>query len=58
VECDPKGVAPQVARCSAANVRRYPTWVIGGQRYEGVMPLDELAKASAFTGPTGPSSRR
>jgi hypothetical protein len=41
-----------VARCSAAGVRRYPTWVIGGSRHEGVMSLDDLAKASGFTPPS------
>jgi len=29
-------------------VRRYPTWVIGDQRFEGVMALDDLARASKF----------
>jgi hypothetical protein len=32
-------------------VRRYPTWVIKGSRYEGVLTLEELAKASGFTPP-------
>jgi hypothetical protein len=50
VECDPKGVASQPARCGAAGVRKYPTWIIGGTRYEGVMALDELAQASRFAG--------
>jgi len=30
-------------------VRRYPTWTIAGQRYEGVLSLAELAEASRFT---------
>jgi hypothetical protein len=29
-------------------VRRYPTWLVGGRRYEGVLTLDELARASSF----------
>ena len=29
-------------------MRAYPTWVIGGQVYEGVMSLDKLAELSKF----------
>jgi hypothetical protein len=29
-------------------VRSYPTWVIGGQKYEGVMSLERLAELSKF----------
>jgi hypothetical protein len=29
-------------------VRAYPTWIIGGQKYEGVMSLDRLAELSQF----------
>ncbi|MDP2703112.1 MAG: hypothetical protein Q8P98_13685 [Candidatus Rokubacteria bacterium] len=29
-------------------VHAYPTWVIGGQKYEGVMSLDKLAELSKF----------
>jgi hypothetical protein len=51
VECDPKGVAPQPARCNQAGIRKYPTWIIRGARYEGLIPLDELARASGFEAP-------
>ncbi|MBI4246498.1 MAG: hypothetical protein HY728_10210 [Candidatus Rokubacteria bacterium] len=37
-------------RCAEAGVRRYPTWVVGGRRLEGVLTLDELAAASGFPG--------
>ena len=50
VECDPRGIMPDPARCERANVRRYPTWIIAGQRYEGVMTLEELAQASRWEG--------
>jgi len=33
-------------------VRAYPTWIVGGERYEGVLTLDRLAEASRFAGPT------
>jgi hypothetical protein len=29
-------------------VRKYPTWIIAGKRYEGLMTLAELASASGF----------
>ncbi len=50
IECDPKGVDPDPARCDRAEVRRYPTWLIAGKRYEGVMALEELAQASGYQG--------
>ena len=31
-----------------ADVRAYPTWMIGGKRYEGVMSLERLAELSGF----------
>jgi len=55
VECDPRGVNPDPARCDRAAVRRYPTWLIAGNRYEGVMPLDELARASGFSASSAPA---
>ncbi len=32
------------------DVRAYPTWLIGGRRYEGVLSLPRLAELSGFTG--------
>jgi hypothetical protein len=52
VEGDAKSPIAEPARCNAASVRAYPTWIINGQRYEGLKTLDELAGASAFT-PSG-----
>jgi uncharacterized membrane protein len=51
VECDPKGVNAQTARCEGANVRVFPTWVIGAERREGVLSLEELARVSGFKTP-------
>ena len=49
-------MAAEPGRCNAADVRRYPTWVIGSGRYEGVMTLEEIAKASGFApGTTRPA---
>lgn len=33
-------------------MRRFPTWQIAGNRFEGVMSLDEIARASGYTGDT------
>jgi hypothetical protein len=57
VECDPKGVAAQPERCTGAGVRRYPTWVVGKNRHEGLLTLDELARLSAFKPPETAASR-
>jgi hypothetical protein len=51
VECDAKSSVAQPSRCAAADVRRYPTWIINGTRYEGVLGLEDLARASAFQSP-------
>jgi uncharacterized membrane protein len=49
VECSPRGrTGPQAAACAAAGVRRYPTWIIRGRRYERVLTLEELAEHSGF----------
>ena len=34
--------------CEQVPVRAFPTWVIDGQKYEGVMSLDRLAELSKF----------
>lgn len=52
VECSPGGGrAPQAGICNAAGVQVYPTWFINGQRYEGVLSLQELARMSGFKEP-------
>ena len=37
-------------QCNAADVRAYPTWVLGNERREGVQTLEELATWSGFVG--------
>ena len=49
VECDARSPGADPARCDRAAVKRYPTWLIAGARHEGVLTLDELARASGFT---------
>jgi glutaredoxin len=49
VECSPGGPqAPQAPICIQKNIESYPTWIINGQRYTGVQPLDSLAQLSKF----------
>jgi glutaredoxin len=48
VECDAKGANAQTERCERAGVRAFPTWVIGGERREGMQSLEELARVSGF----------
>jgi len=48
VECDARGRDPQPARCTAAGVKAYPTWSIGGKTYEGVQQLLDLARLSGY----------
>jgi hypothetical protein len=51
VECDGRSPLGDPGRCESARVRRFPTWVVGGERFEGVLGLDELARASHFSKP-------
>jgi len=49
VECSPGGPnAPQAQVCKDKNIQSYPTWIINGQRYTGVQPLDTLAQLTKF----------
>jgi hypothetical protein len=49
VECDPKGINPRPDLCQQINVKAYPTWVVHGERREGVLSLDQLAEMSRFS---------
>jgi uncharacterized membrane protein/glutaredoxin len=51
VECSPAGPkGPEATACKKLNIRTYPTWIINGQRREGVLSTDELAQYSGFEG--------
>lgn len=51
VECSPSGRrGPQSTQCTAAGIRSYPTWIINGRRYPGVLTPSALAEYSAYTG--------
>ncbi|HSH42581.1 MAG TPA: hypothetical protein VK973_10710, partial [Arenicellales bacterium] len=49
VECTPNGRGGALAAaCSSRDISRYPTWIIDGSRYQGVMAPGELARLSGF----------
>ena len=51
VECSPEGrFNPQAPTCRRMAIRVYPTWTINGRRYEGLLPLTQLAAYSGFSG--------
>ena len=48
-ECSPDGRSGGVAfECTTAGVTSYPTWVIGGQPYTGVIEPERLARMTGF----------
>lgn len=58
VECDPKGAGARPDLCNQASVHSYPTWVLGAQRREGVLSLQELAALSGFQPPPSAAVQR
>jgi hypothetical protein len=48
VECDKTDAGRE--RCKAADIRAYPTWVMGDRRLEGVQSLEELKRWSGYPG--------
>lgn len=51
VECTPLGPnATRAAICDNLGINSYPTWIISGNRYEGVLELRDLAQFSDYKG--------
>lgn len=51
VECTPNGRnGPRNFACVANDIQDFPTWIIEGRRYPGVIPVNELARLSRFKG--------
>lgn len=50
VECDPRGENSNPTLCQYKEIKKYPTWEIGGKMFEGVYTLKELEKISGFEG--------
>ena len=52
MECNPLGDHKTLdERCVKAGVHAYPTWMINGQKHEGVLPLDPGIRRVAIIGP-------
>jgi uncharacterized membrane protein len=51
VECSPQGRrGPEAPQCRTAGIKVYPTWIIEGRSYEGVLSFKQLADLSRFRG--------
>ncbi len=49
VECTPGGRGgPMATDCVTNGIESYPTWIIAGRKYEGVLSLERLARLSGF----------
>jgi len=49
VECSPSGRrGPQAPECRKERIERYPTWVVGDHRHEGLLEVEKLAALSRF----------
>jgi len=49
VECSPNGRnKPQARVCVKNKIKSYPTWIIRGQMYVGVLKPDRLATLSGY----------
>lgn len=51
IECDPRSPIGQTAVCEEHQIRAFPTWEIAGQRLEGVLSLQDLARLSGYSPP-------
>ena len=54
IECDARGVSPQVDDCNAVGIAAYPTWLIDGEFHVGRQSLNQLAVLSGFEENSGP----
>ena len=54
IECSPEGGqnTPPAPICINLDIKRYPTWIINGQRFEDVLTMQQLAEATGFKAPT------
>ncbi|MEA5445508.1 vitamin K epoxide reductase family protein [Gammaproteobacteria bacterium AB-CW1] len=49
VECHPRGRGGlTAAACITAGIESYPTWIIDGERHEGILSTEELSDLSGF----------
>ncbi len=58
IECSPYGRSgPQAARCQEMGIQVYPTWIINGRRYEGLLTPGELGAHSGFAQALSPEGK-
>ena len=58
VECSTGGQGSRQASAGqAAGIRQYPTWIIGGQRFQEVLTLTRLAELTGFQPPAAATAR-
>lgn len=58
VECSPHGRrGPRATECVAAGIGGYPTWIIGGRRFERVLTPEQLARYSGYRRADPPPER-
>ena len=49
VECTPGGRdGPRAVACLTQNIQEFPTWIIDGRRYTGVVGAEQLGRVSSF----------
>lgn len=62
VECSPNGRTGAIAfECASQGIDSYPTWVIRGQRHQGMLTPEELARLSRhnkWNAPVGQGDRK
>lgn len=51
VECDPRSAVGQSSVCVAREIRAFPTWEIAGQKIEGILSLEQLARLTGYPPP-------
>ncbi len=50
IECSPTGRSgPLAPECSRMRIKSYPTWIIKGQKYTGILKPDRLASLTGYT---------
>jgi uncharacterized membrane protein/glutaredoxin len=51
IECSPQGRGgPEATICHVMKIQSYPTWIINGRRYMGILTLEDLTRYSGFKG--------
>ncbi len=58
IECYPNGRnGESTSQCDRAGVYSFPTWVIGGRSYSGMMSIEQLANLSNYGTPSNTNDK-